>query len=265
MDVLLFSSCGRSGGERTAAATTWRGERLAAHDQVRPACRARRSSAATKPMAIGPLTLGPKPPEVTTPSRSPERVGDLGAFARRRAPFGLMPTRRALGPSASSSLDALGAGEVALARGGACWIDQARPASTGWSSRRCRGRRGRARLPAAGSRARPGRWASPARRPAAARRQPRRRRRRRPRSRSRPRRYSRSGETMAVEAADAVRWRASMKASRPRHRRQLSPCTSRGRRALQREQRAVRRRRRASRRPAAARRCARSRRPCARR
>ena len=93
------------------------------------------------------------------PSRSPRSVGDLGALARRRAAVGPDADALARRPFASWSQDALGAGEAAF--GAAALADRpGRPASTGSSSRRCRGRRGRARLPAAACRARPGRSAS---------------------------------------------------------------------------------------------------------
>ena len=40
-------------------------------------------------MATGPLTVGPKPPEVTVPIARPCSIDDDRAFARRRAAFGL--------------------------------------------------------------------------------------------------------------------------------------------------------------------------------
>ena len=65
-------------------------------------------------MATGPLTLGPKPPEVTRPMRSP--VGARISVPSRAGarPSGLMPTRVRLGPFGELVLDALGAGEAAL-------------------------------------------------------------------------------------------------------------------------------------------------------
>ena len=81
-------------------------------------------------MATGPLTLGPKPPEVTTPMRWP--AGDRISVPSRAGarPSGLMPTRRRLGPLASSSWMRLAPGKPPSTRR-RFWIDHASPASIG--------------------------------------------------------------------------------------------------------------------------------------
>ena len=83
-------------------------------------------------MATGPPTVGPKPPLVTLPTRAAVGVLDLGALAGRRPALGLDADQAARGAVARAGawID-VGAGEAALLRGGACAIDQARPASTG--------------------------------------------------------------------------------------------------------------------------------------
>ena len=65
-------------------------------------------------MAIGAPTLGPKPPEVTTPIGAPS--GETISVPSRAGarPSGRSPTRWRLGPFGQRVLDALGAGKAAL-------------------------------------------------------------------------------------------------------------------------------------------------------
>ena len=214
-------------------------------------------------MATGPLTLGPKPPEVTMPMRVARRRQDLGALARRRAAVGLDADAAARGAVRELVLDARGAGEAALAapplldRPGEPGLDRA-----SWS-RRCRGRRGRGRPRAAASRARRGRSACTLRlAPAAA--------ARRAAAVGRGHRDLEAvlagvagARDVAVEAADACADRRhERRAAAPR--RKARQHRARRRAPAARAARA-RARARASRRPAGGWRCARSRPPCARR
>ena len=81
-------------------------------------------------MAIGPLTLGPNPPDVTTPMRSPDDDSTSVPSRAGARPSGLMPTRLRLGAWASSSWMRLAPGKPPSLRR-RFWIDQPSPASIG--------------------------------------------------------------------------------------------------------------------------------------
>ena len=65
-------------------------------------------------MATGPLTVGPKPPEVTMPTSRPSGVAMIGALAGRRAALGLDADAHAGGAVRDLALDAVGARKAAF-------------------------------------------------------------------------------------------------------------------------------------------------------
>ena len=88
------------------------------------------TSGATYPMAMGPFTVGPKPPDVTTPTSRPSGVA-IGVPSRAGAlPSGFNPTRTRAGPSASSRWIRAAPGKPPSVRR-RFWIDHVSPASTG--------------------------------------------------------------------------------------------------------------------------------------
>ena len=88
------------------------------------------ASGATYPMAMGPFTVGPKPPDVTTPTSRPSGVA-IGVPSRAGAlPSGFNPTRTRAGPSASSRRMRAAPGKPPSVRR-RFWIVHVSPASTG--------------------------------------------------------------------------------------------------------------------------------------
>ncbi len=117
-------------------------------------------------MAIGALSVGQKPPEVTVPAAVPSSATIVGLRAGRRA--AVRPDADAAAVRAVSSWSRIAAAPGKSHAMLAALADH--PGQAGlhraWSVRRCRCRRGRARPPAAANRARRGRPARPRARPA---------------------------------------------------------------------------------------------------
>ena len=170
LKVIIAVSRGSSGSGRTACGTTRAGR---GSSRTTSASAVPSAACAALDIAHGDRRrrrVGPKPPLVTRPIGLPA-ASVIAVPSRAGArPSGRMPTRLRAGPSASCAQDRRRRRESRPRRGGACRSprrDRPRPGS---SSRRCRGRRGTARLRAAANRARRARSARPPARRAAPRR-----------------------------------------------------------------------------------------------